>query len=70
MDTADAMYETGRYLYVVFMAQQGVEKAIKALIEAKGKVAPFEHNLRKLLIVAESEKEVPAEWWERVDFLS
>lgn len=70
MDTADAMYKTGRYLYVVFMAQQAVEKAIKALIEANGSVAPFEHNLRKLLIVAESEKEVPAEWWERIDFLS
>lgn len=51
METAEAMYKTGRYIYVVFMAQQSIEKAVKALIEAKGKVIPFEHNLRGFLIL-------------------
>lgn len=31
IDTAKAMYETGRYLYVAFMCQQSVEKAVKGL---------------------------------------
>lgn len=70
IDTAEAMYKTGRYLYVVFMAQQAVEKAIKALIEAEEKEVPFEHNLRRLLIFAEAEKDIPADWWENIDFLS
>lgn len=70
IDTAEAMYETGRYLYVVFMAQQAVEKAIKALIEAKRKMVPFEHNLRRLLIAAEADKDISDEWWLKVDFLS
>jgi HEPN domain-containing protein len=26
LDTADAMFETGRYLYVLFCCQQAVEK--------------------------------------------
>lgn len=69
-DTAKAMYQTGRYLYVVFLSQQAIEKALKASIEATGKDVPFEHNLRKLLNTANLTKEVPEEWWPNIDFLT
>lgn len=70
LETAIAMYSTGRFLYVVFMAQQSIEKAVKALIEAEGKPVPFEHNLRRLLIAAGAESGVSEEWWTKIDFLS
>ncbi|MBN6204898.1 HEPN domain-containing protein [Ralstonia pickettii] len=31
LDTAEAMYQAGRYLYVVFMCQQSIEKLVKGL---------------------------------------
>ena len=31
LETAQAMFNTGRYLYVVFMCQQAIEKLLKAL---------------------------------------
>ena len=72
IETAEAMYKTGRYLYVVFLAQQAIEKAIKAIIAAKGKVVPLEHNLRRLLNTALTEnlKDFPDGWWTKIDFLS
>lgn len=69
-DTAKAMYQTGRYLYVIFMGQQAIEKVLKAAIEARGEEAPFEHNLRKLINTADLHKDVPEEWWPKIDFLS
>ena len=30
--TAEAMYKSGRYLYVLFMCQQAVEKMLKGLV--------------------------------------
>lgn len=70
IETVEAMYKTGRYLYVVFMAQQAIEKAIKGVIEAEGKVIPFEHNLRRLLNITEGIKDFPDDWWQKIDFLS
>lgn len=72
IETAEAMYKTGRYLYVVFMAQQAIEKAVKAIIEAEGKIVPFEHNLRRLLNIALTEnlKDFSDVWWTKIDFLS
>jgi HEPN domain-containing protein len=34
LDTARAMFDSGRYLYVLFCCQQAVEKALKAIIGA------------------------------------
>ncbi len=49
-ETAKAMYETGRYLYVAFMCQQAVEKYLKALIcEKTDKMPPYVHNLTVLI---------------------
>ncbi len=31
LDTAEAMLQSGRYLYVTFMCQQAVEKLVKGL---------------------------------------
>ena len=52
------------------MAQQAIEKAVKALIEAEGKTIPFEHNLRRLLNITGSIGDFPDDWWTKIDFLS
>ena len=48
LDTARAMLETGRYLYVGFMCHQVIEKALKAVLSSIGKTPPHIHNLSKL----------------------
>lgn len=46
LDTAEAMYHAGRYLYVVFMCQQAIEKLTKGLfVFVRGKEAPRTHNI-------------------------
>ena len=48
LDTARAMLETGRYLYVGFMCHQVIEKALKGVVSSSGKTPPYIHNLSKL----------------------
>jgi len=36
LQTAEAMMNTGRYIYAVFMCQQAVEKGMKAFINNTG----------------------------------
>jgi HEPN domain-containing protein len=48
LETADAMFKTGRYLYVAFMCQQALEKVLKAIIIEKGGEALRTHNLIRL----------------------
>ncbi|MDD4527740.1 MAG: HEPN domain-containing protein [Candidatus Margulisbacteria bacterium] len=49
LDTAKAMLETGRYLYVGFMCHQSVEKILKAyFIKNNNGNPPYTHNLLKL----------------------
>jgi HEPN domain-containing protein len=46
LDTAEAMYQSGRHLYVVFMCQQAIEKLTKGLYVLKrGEEAPRTHNI-------------------------
>jgi HEPN domain-containing protein len=46
LDTADAMLNSGRYLYVAFMCQQAVEKITKGLfILYNGEEPPRTHNI-------------------------
>lgn len=53
LDTADAMFKAGRYLYVLFCCQQAVEKALKAVIvKSTGALAPRTHNLLRLAEIA------------------
>jgi HEPN domain-containing protein len=51
IETAKAMLQTKRYLYVGFMCHQTIEKAIKAVIArdcAEGDIPPKIHHLLKL----------------------
>ncbi len=49
LDTARAMLQAGRHLYVVFCCQQAVEKALKGVIALRtGETPPRLHNLPKL----------------------
>jgi HEPN domain-containing protein len=44
--TAEHMFETGRYIYVVFMCHLSIEKLIKAIVfEETGKLPPKTHDL-------------------------
>ena len=70
LQTADAMLETGRYIYAVFMCQQAVEKVMKAFINNKGnEVLPI-HNLRRLSENSELIKELNEGQMMKLDFLS
>jgi len=48
LDTAKAMLDTGRYLYVSYMCQQTIEKLLKAIIAQQGKKNFPIHNLNRL----------------------
>jgi HEPN domain-containing protein len=49
MLTAEAMFETKRYLYVGFMCHQIIEKLLKAyFVKCLNQTPPFTHNLRML----------------------
>jgi HEPN domain-containing protein len=46
LKTAEAMYQSGRYLYVVFMCQQAIEKLVKGLYVFKlNEEPPRTHNI-------------------------
>lgn len=46
LQTAEAMLNSNRYLYVVFMCQQAIEKLIKAVfIDKLDKEPPRSHNI-------------------------
>lgn len=50
MDTAECMFNTGRYFYAVFMCHLSIEKALKGLYEERLKeISPKTHNLIYLL---------------------
>ncbi len=48
LETAQAMLDTKRYLYVGFMCHQTIEKGFKAVIASKGLFPPKIHNLGTL----------------------
>jgi HEPN domain-containing protein len=56
LETARAMLQTGRYLYVGFMCQQTVEKALKAVIAKSGVFPPKIHDLVRLAELANLSK--------------
>lgn len=54
LETAEAMWKAGRYLYTVFMCHLAVEKGLKAIIaERTGTVPPKIHNLVRLVKFAQ-----------------
>ena len=49
LDTARAMFDAGRYLYVLFCCQQAVEKMLKSLIVQRTRqLPPRVHQLMRL----------------------
>ena len=49
LETADAMLQTKRYLYVGFMCHQSIEKLIKAVLSSHtDEIPPKMHNLIRL----------------------
>lgn len=70
LQTADAMLNTGRYIYAVFMCQQAIEKAMKAFINNTGnEVLPI-HNLRRLAENSGLITELNEEQLIKLDYLS
>ena len=61
LDTAKAMLDTGRYLYVGYMCQQTVEKLLKAMIACQNKENLPIHNLNRLAEVAEIADQLSSE---------
>jgi HEPN domain-containing protein len=54
--TAEAMFETGRWLYVVFMCQQAIEKLCKGLyVLYVDDNVPHVHTISQILIQFQSE---------------
>jgi len=54
LQTAQAMLDSGRYLYVIFMCQQSIEKILKAIYAyKKNEIPPRTHNLLYLIDVLE-----------------
>ncbi len=53
LDTAKAMLDASRYLYVGYMCQQSIEKLMKAMIAQQNKENLPIHNLNRLSEVAE-----------------
>ena len=48
------MFESGRYLYVLFCCRQAVEKALKAIISQRTEeLPPRIHQLKRLIEIAE-----------------
>ncbi len=70
METANAMYKTGRYLYVVFMCQQAVEKAFKAVLSLQRRPIIPIHNISKLAKKADMLEELTEEQRILLDNLS
>lgn len=49
LETARAMLDAGRFVYVLFCCQQAIEKMLKAIITAQtGELPPRIHNLMQL----------------------
>jgi HEPN domain-containing protein len=67
LETAKAMLDAGRYLYVAYMCQQAIEKLLKAVIAQHGKENLPIHNLNRLAELAELRRELAAE---QVDLLA
>lgn len=70
LETADALLAAGRYIYVVFMCQQAVEKTFKAVLAYRGLDVPPIHNLRRLAEAGGFLQELQHEELRRLDFLS
>ena len=70
IETARAMFQTGRLIYAIFMCQQALEKCFKALLVHEGREILPIHNLRRLAEQANVIKEFDDSTIMKLDFLS
>jgi HEPN domain-containing protein len=70
LDTAKAMLQTGRLVYVIFMCQQSLEKCFKALLSYQGKEIIPIHSLRRLAELSVGLHELNPDALIKLDFLS
>ncbi len=70
LDTAKAMLQTGRLVYVIFMCQQSLEKCFKALLSYQEKEIIPIHNLRRLAELSGGIHELNPDALIKLDFLS
>ena len=69
-DTANAMFETKRYLYVGFMCHQVIEKILKAYWAKVSNEPPLKiHSLSRLAEKTELDKQLSEEQLEFIDLL-
>jgi HEPN domain-containing protein len=69
METADFMFNGGRYFYVVFMCHLSIEKALKGLYSQKlNEVPPKVHNL--LYLVEKMGLNLPDDLYKTVSILN
>lgn len=62
LETAQAMLDAKRYLYVGFMCHQAVEKVLKAIyVKKRNEVPPRIHNLARLLKLADLDEIPPSQ---------
>ncbi|GHV72984.1 hypothetical protein AGMMS49940_02860 [Spirochaetia bacterium] len=62
LKTVGAMYRTGRWVYVIFMCQQSIEKLVKGLhILYLGKPALKIHDIRSLFLAYRDKITVPVD---------
>ena len=70
LETAKAMLEMKRYLYVGFMCHQVIEKIFKGYFLSKNNEAPpYTHNLTKLAKVGNFYEEFSEEQKDFIDYL-
>ncbi len=69
-DTALAMMQTGRFLYVGFMCHQTIEKILKAYLNTlSNESAPFTHSLTNLAKKSTLYELLPDEFKDLIDIL-
>ena len=70
LETARSLLKTKRYLYVLFMCQQSLEKMFKAMVTLKTKkFPPCIHNLIKLANLAGfNSEDVDMEFLDKLSF--
>jgi HEPN domain-containing protein len=70
LETAKAMLQTERYLYVGFMCHQTAEKILKAYFSRiKNETAPYTHSLAYLIRLTNLETSLPEEFADLMDVL-
>jgi len=73
IETAKAMFETKRYMYVGFMCHQTIEKAMKAIIAnhlPQGEIPPKMHDLEKLANIAGVTSQLSEQQQDFIDVLN